>query len=210
MTRHDQNNPMAPFESLLDEALSAPMPSDDLASRIIAQTAGQNVGTSEGSPLKLVGKSEAMPADPQLEPVLDEALAPQAVSETLIKKILAVTLPISEHVIGRIGPLKVRYATAHRIAAMVVVLASMGIVFQAWGICTDAYHIVQATRHVSSIMKYTAPDTALDQKIDALATEIDQLALTSDSDWNTQVGDMSQSIIGLEDIIESETSNATF
>ena len=93
---------------------------------------------------------------------------------------------------------------------MVVDAASMGIVFQAWGICTDAYHIVQATRHVSSIMKYTAPDTALDQKIDALATEIDQLALTSDSDWNTQVGDLSQSILGLEDLIESETSDATF
>jgi hypothetical protein len=209
MTRHDHDNPIDPLEALLGEALSPEALSDDLAARIIARTAGQN---SQQPTLKLVGQEQIEePIASELEPILDEALAPPAVPGGLVKRIIAATLPLSDQIVARIGPLRVRYATAQRFAAMVVVAASLGIVMQAWGICTDAYHIVQATRHVASIMKYTAPDTSIDQQIDQLSTQIDQLALTDNhDDWSTQVGEMNKSIMGLEKLIESETGEQTF
>lgn len=210
MTRHNQDNPMDELEALLSEALSPEIPSDDLAARIIARTSQK---TADEQPmLRLVGMEQAPDTvDSDLEPILDQALAPVAVPDGLIKRIVAATRPMGNHVIAHIGPLRMRYSMAKSMAAAVLILASWGIVFQAMGICTDAYHIVQATRHVASIMKYSAPDAAIDQQIDQLSSQIDQLAMgTNHEDWSTRVNEVNTSIQGLEKLIESETSDQTF
>ncbi|MAX24656.1 MAG: hypothetical protein CMJ19_09150 [Phycisphaeraceae bacterium] len=211
MTRHDQDNPMDAFEDLLSEALSPDMPSDDLAARIIARTSADTASQADAPQLKLVGAQQvASPVDDELEPMLDEALTPPPVPHGLVKRIVAATRPVGDHVIARIGPLRLRYNMARYIAAAVIIAASWGIVFQAMGICTDAFHIVQATHHVSSIMKYSAPDTDIDQEIDQLANQVDKLALgTNNEDWSTRVGEMSDSLLGLEKMIESDTSDQT-
>ena len=209
-----RNNPIDSLEALLGEALAPNMPSDDLAARIIANTACDKSEMAEAAPkLKLVGQQDQIqePGDQVLVPLLDEALSPSPVPEVLVQRIVAATAPISDQIIARIGPLRVRYATAHRFAALVVVTAMLGIVVQSWGIYTDAHQIVQATRHVSSMMQYTAADTILDQEIDQLSSEIDQLTLgTNSENWDLQVDAMSQSLIGLEELIESETSGKWF
>ena len=210
MTRQNQDNPMDALESLLSEALSPEIPTDDLAARIIASTSAKQQG--EQPKLRLVGQQQVSESiDRELEPILDEALAPGAVPKGLVKRIVAATKPMGDHVIARIGPMRLRYSMAKYIAAAVIIAASWGIVFQAMGICADAYHIVQATRHVSSIMKYTAPDTVLDQQIDQLSSQLDKLALgTNHEAWSSRVVEMSDSLLGLEQMIESETNEQTF
>lgn len=210
MTRHNQDNPMDALESLLSEALSPEIPSDDLAARIIARTSPKSA--SEQPMLRLVGAEQVSDTvDSDLEPILDEALAPVTVPKGLVKRIINVTRPMGNHIIARIGPLTVRYSMAKSLAAAVIILASWGIVFQAMGICTDAYHIIQATRHVSSIMRYSAPDTALDQQIDQLSSQIDKLAYGNNhEEWNSRVDEMSNSLLGLEQMIDSETKERTF
>lgn len=210
MTRHNQDKPINELESLLSEALSPEIPSDDLAARIIASTSTKTA--NEQPKLRLVGQEQVSEnTDNELEPILDEALTPVAVPNGLVKRIIAATKPMGDQVIARIGPMRLRYSMAKYIAAAVIIAASWGIVFQAMGICADAYHIVQATRHVSSIMKYTAPDTVLDQQIDQLSSQLDKLALgTNHEAWSSRVVEMSDSLLGLEQMIESETNEQTF
>jgi hypothetical protein len=197
------------LEALLSEALSPEIPSDDLAARIIAKTSANPASQMDQPKLKLVGSEQIDgPLDRELEPMLDEALAPQPVPHGLVRRIVAATRPMNNHVVAKMGPMRLRYNTARYIAAGVIIAASWGIVFQAMGICADAFHIVQATRHVSTIMKYSAPDTAIDQEIDQLSNQLDKLAMGSSSeDWSTRVGEMSDSLLGLEQMIESDTSD---
>ncbi|HAI13114.1 MAG TPA: hypothetical protein DCM28_15510 [Phycisphaerales bacterium] len=205
MTRQNQDNSMDALESLLSEALSPEIPSDDLAARIIASTSPTQ--QSDQPNLRLVGQQQVSEyIDRELEPILDHALAPGAVPSGLVKRIVDATKPMGDHVIARIGPMRLRYSMAKYIAAAVIIAASWGIVFQAMGIFTDAFHIVQATRHVSSIMKYTAPDTVLDQQIDQLSNELDKLALGSNhDDWNSRFEQVNESLSNLDDLLDSDS-----
>lgn len=110
------------------------------------------------------------PCDPELERLLDEALAPGDMPPDLVARILARTqdrLPGRRHVLARIGP----YLLSRGIAAAVIVSATAGLIGTATLIVRDARDLVAVRSGLDSLESLAlSTPAAIDRVADPVET----------------------------------------